>query len=92
MSTLGKEIATYYVDNTGAVPVVTAEQNVQMTVDGVEVGLGSDGTSLLDTSGADATDWCVALENDLVDGDNVWQYSATDGLQGPLAADTCPDA
>jgi prepilin-type N-terminal cleavage/methylation domain-containing protein len=97
VSTVGKEIATYYVDGTGTLSA-TASGKV-LTV--AETGAGStysatinlsDGTAVKTDvknigTGANppiATNWCVALTNP--DGQTKdWQYSA----QGGLAAGDC---
>ena len=80
VSTIGKEMATYYVDNIGAPPVIAVTGN-KLMFDAVDVGNASNGTALATTfqSGNSATTWCVALTNP--DGkDKIWKYSAVAGL------------
>ena len=79
VSTLGKEMATYYVDNIGAPPVVAVTNN-RLIFGGADIGPASTGT-VLSPAGAGVTsaDWCVALTNP--DGkDQTWKYSAVAGL------------
>ena len=84
VSTAGKEIATYYVDNTGAPPAV-AVAGGRITVDTVDVGAASNGTALLKQSGTNSTDWCVAFTNP--EGDTQdFSYSSQAGLE---AGDQC---
>ncbi len=81
VSTAGKEIATWYVDNTGAPPAVTVGGNpARVTVDGVDVGAASNGTALVTVSGTDSTDWCVAFTNPEGDVD-TYSYSSAAGLE-----------
>src|SRR5438270_2880524 len=51
VSTIGKEIATYFVDNTGTVSVVETSAG-RYQVNGNDVGKASSGVVLADTSGA----------------------------------------
>ena len=94
VSTLGKELAAYYVDGTGAAPTITlntttGHYNYAAGTVGVDQDLGpySDNVTAVATSGTDDTDWCVQ-----VDYDNGTQgtvtYSAAAGL-GDLGS-TCP--
>lgn len=90
VSTIGKEIATYYVDGT-AKPVLTqvaatqtARGKYQLTPTGGtarDIGVASDNVVLTDTSAkiVDSTDWCVAVVNSKGDTKN-WKYSASGGL------------
>ena len=79
VSTAGKEIATYYVDNTGAPPTVSIAAQ-RILVDGVDVGPASNGTTFLNLTGTDSTDWCVAFTNPEGKLDD-FQYSALSGLE-----------
>jgi prepilin-type N-terminal cleavage/methylation domain-containing protein len=79
VSTAGKEVATWYVDNTGAPPAVAVAGN-RITVSGVDVGPASNGTAFLAQSGTDSTDWCVAFTNPEGDVD-TFSYSAASGLE-----------
>ena len=87
VSTIGKEIATYYVDNTGAVPAV-AQAASRWTVAGVDAGKASNNVTLIDTSGTGSTDWCVSVQN-LEGSVKYFQYSAAGGLETSTAAG-CP--
>ncbi len=97
VSTLGKEIATYFVDN-------TAEPTVALTagryvVNGQDAGKASDGVGLVTTFGATATatgasatttgwkaeEWCIAL-NDDNGSTKTFKYSAQNGLESGQCA------
>jgi type IV pilus assembly protein PilA len=80
VSTIGKEIATYYVDGTAA-PAVSVSGD-QYTVNSVEVGRVSNNVELTWVPGGDdvtATNWCVGVTNSAGSVDN-YSYSATGGL------------
>ncbi len=91
VSTLGKEIATYYVDGTadptvGITPPTTAGQPAHYSVNGNDAGKQSAGmgTPILSWTPATAThsgsNWCVTLPitgNGTV---SATYYSATNGL------------
>jgi type II secretory pathway pseudopilin PulG len=79
VSTLGKEIATWYVDNDGPPPAVETDGGAYY-VDGFRVATVSTDVVLGGQTGSGATDWCVWVTNaqgDLKD----FQYSAYGGLQ-----------
>ena len=83
VSTIGKELATYYVDGTGTPAVTQTAAPVRYTVGGVDVGKASTNVTLdAVVSGAgiiDATHWCVAVTN--LQGDTKdYKYSARGGL------------
>jgi len=89
VSTLGKEIATWYVDGTGA-PYVGANGGEYVIGDsaaGAEaVGNQSANVEFGDFSGTDSTDWCVYVTNAQGDVAAVgYEYSA----EGGLAEGTC---
>jgi len=104
VSTLGKEIATYYVDNT-AVPTVTLTSG-RYVVAGNDAGKSSTGVVLngsygataaaadadnsLDTTGWTTNTWCVGLYNP--DGaQKTFKYSAQNGLEtGQCATASTP--
>jgi type IV pilus assembly protein PilA len=78
VSTLGKEVATWYVDHDGPPPSVENMAG-EYWVDGVWVGTMSPNVILGTVSGTGATDWCVWVRNpqgDLKD----FEYSAAGGL------------
>jgi type IV pilus assembly protein PilA len=91
VSTLGKEIATYYVDGTGIPPVTTASS--RYLVNAVDVGKVSDVNTLISTFGATTTAsaaatttswtsaaWCIAVYN-ASGSQKVYKYSAQNGLE-----------
>jgi type II secretory pathway pseudopilin PulG len=83
VATLGKEIATWYVDNDGPPPAVEASGG-QYLVDGYTVGDVSPGVVLGGVTGTGMRDWCVWVTNPEGDLKN-FEYSAERGLQ----AGTC---
>ena len=87
VSTIGKELATYYVDNT-AVPAV-AEAAGRYTLAGLDIGKSSANVDLNMIAGAgivDDTHWCVGVINTKGD-KKTYKYSARGGLeQGVCAA------
>ena len=89
VSTLGKEIATYYVDHTGAVPAVAitgAAPNQRYSVDSADVGATSDNVTAAVISGTGDTVWCVQLT--YTGGtETTVGYSAVAGM-GPVGS-TC---
>jgi type IV pilus assembly protein PilA len=91
VSTIGKELATYYVDGTSAVPVVTlvaGRYQLDVPVNGSEAAivkqdLGKNSTNVkLGAAGyKSATSWCVSVTN--AEGDKAvagYKYSAAGGL------------
>jgi type IV pilus assembly protein PilA len=90
VSTLGKEIATWFVDGTG-VPTVAASGG-EYTIDGEGVGNQSNNVVFGAFDGTNSTDWCVWVYN--LSGDVTTagaSYSAADGLQvGDSCGDTVP--
>jgi prepilin-type N-terminal cleavage/methylation domain-containing protein len=87
VSTLGKEIATYYVDNSGAVPAV-AGSGTRWTVATVDVGKQSNNVVLINSKGTSDSNWCVAVKNDQ-GSQKYFQYSAQGGLENSTATG-CP--
>jgi prepilin-type N-terminal cleavage/methylation domain-containing protein len=95
VSTIGKELATYFVDNT-AVPTISqtagASPRWQLTPPGagavvVDLGAASANVTLgATTNVVDDTHWCVAVTNAKGDKQN-FKYSAKSGLtQGTCGA------
>lgn len=78
VATLGKEIATWYVDNDGPPPAVVTEAG-HYYVDGVAVAPVSPNVTLGGQTGSGATDWCVWVTNPEGDVEN-FRYSAYGGL------------
>jgi len=87
VTTVGKEIATYFVDATAA-PTVTLTAGREYQVAGVTVGRASQATitTLTPLFGATpANQWCVDLTN--TSGSTAtWKYSAKGGLQSGACA------
>jgi type IV pilus assembly protein PilA len=78
VTTLGKEIATWYVDNDGPPPAVETDGGAYY-VDGVMVATVSADVVLGGQTGSGANDWCVWVTNpegDLKD----FRHSAMEGL------------
>ena len=98
VSTIGKEIATYFVDNTAA-PSNVAIVSGQYQVNGSDVGRPSNNIQLITTyggtetrgtsittTGMTATAWCVAVKHNGSSA-QAWKYSAAGGLaQGNCSA------
>jgi len=91
VSSLGKEIATYFVDNTTA-PAIT-QASGRYTVNAVDAGKSSDTNVLINTygttytagnlattSGMTSSAWCVAVYN-ANGSQKVYKYSAQNGLE-----------
>jgi type IV pilus assembly protein PilA len=80
VSTIGKEVATWYVDNTAA-PTV-AQTGTNYTIGGTSIGNRSGNVSYNTTNSTftSPTAWCVTV--DVTDGTvPSFQYSAAGGLQ-----------
>jgi prepilin-type N-terminal cleavage/methylation domain-containing protein len=93
VSTLGKEIATYFVDNTAAPTVAVVSGRYQVNGASGDAGKVSDVNTLLSTYGSTYTAassatttgwtssaWCVALYN-ASGSQKVYKYSAQNGLE-----------
>jgi type IV pilus assembly protein PilA len=93
VSTIGKEVATYYVDGTGVpvISVVLGKYTLTPPV-GAAVTLGNQSTSVvLGTNKINSSlDWCVAVNNPLGDksllANGGYSYSSAAGLQNNV----CP--
>jgi prepilin-type N-terminal cleavage/methylation domain-containing protein len=79
VSTIGKEIATWYVDNTGAPPAV-AQAAGRWTLGGTDIGKVSTNVALINEKGTGSSDWCVAVQNPN-GSQKYYMYSAAGGLQ-----------
>jgi type IV pilus assembly protein PilA len=78
-STVGKEIATYYVDGTTA-PVVN-QTGGRYTLGGADIGKASTNVVYNGGTFASSTTWCVQFTNASGStGNTVWSYSAANGL------------
>ena len=89
VSTLGKEIATYYVDGTGTVTLAGGD-GATYTLNGDTVGNSSTNVVITSTSAqasAGSTAWCVSVTNaegdvaDAVGDGEGYMYSAEGGLE-----------
>ena len=85
VSSLGKEIATYFIDNTNppaAANQVAINAGGQYTFNGATVGRRSQASITLNNQGyTSSTAWCVSLTNANGSGTPIWKYSAQNGLQ-----------
>ena len=82
VATLGKEIATYYVDNSGPVPPIEADGGYYEidTGGGNFVGFPiSEGVEFGSVEGTGPTDWCVWVFT-TAGNESEFQYSAAGGL------------
>ncbi len=86
VSTIGKEIATYYVDSTSAV-TVAGGSGADWTLNTESIGNSSANVALKasPTSAMRATNWCVSVVNDSGDKTTTTNggvsYSAKNGMQ-----------
>jgi type IV pilus assembly protein PilA len=84
VSTVGKEVATYFVDGAeGAVSAAISGGEATISIGGVALANKvkvSNGTAYVDASGTKSTDWCVAFTNP--NGSTKgFKYSAAAGLE-----------
>ncbi len=87
VSTIGKELATYYVDNTAKPTLALTDARYTLTAGTVvvDVGKASDSVTVNASSNAattgivDSSRWCVAVTNDK-GSQKVFKYSAKGGL------------
>ncbi len=84
VSSIGKEVATYFVDNM-TVPANTAlgvNATGQYTFNGTVVGRKSQSAiTIASQNYTSSTSWCIALTNPNGTGTGTWKYSAVNGLQ-----------
>jgi type IV pilus assembly protein PilA len=78
VSTLGKEIATYYVDHIDPDPVITIQDGVYYLLDD-PIGNVYVGNKVTDQYYNSPSDWCVEVTNDRGNL-KTFNYSAQDGL------------
>ncbi|WP_061962167.1 prepilin-type N-terminal cleavage/methylation domain-containing protein [Demequina flava] len=85
VSTLGKEVATWFVDETAGPNIEQSAVGEDYTIDSEVVSAASDNVLLEtgDNTGNDSTDWCVSVSNDKGDvaATTGYQYSAQGGLE-----------
>jgi prepilin-type N-terminal cleavage/methylation domain-containing protein len=82
VSTIGKEVATWFVDNLG-MPAVTQPGGVgtDYLIEGESIGNASANVALVGSiTGTNATNWCVHVTNAQGSVKN-FEYSAMNGLQ-----------
>jgi prepilin-type N-terminal cleavage/methylation domain-containing protein len=90
VSTLGKEVATYFVDGTG-VPTIAITNN-RYVVNGTDAGKVSKGvvSAQIVTTGMTQKAWCVGLTNPN-GSQKDYEYSAQNGLEaGTCTSPTAP--
>jgi prepilin-type N-terminal cleavage/methylation domain-containing protein len=86
VTTIGTEIATYYVDNPALATDVVAQTgtapNLRYTLNTVDIGKSSTGITVTDSKfTTSTTKWCVSLTNPNGSaGKTIWKYSAANGL------------
>ncbi|KQT98176.1 prepilin-type N-terminal cleavage/methylation domain-containing protein [Sanguibacter sp. Leaf3] len=85
VSTIGKEVATYFVDSTTAPTVAQSADKKTYTIGSDKIGNASANvvfTGLVPATGATSENWCVAVTNAKGDKAKVgFKYSAAGGLQ-----------
>ena len=85
VSTLGKEIATWFVDTADPPATVAGGAGDDYTIAGESIGNSSQNVTLtaVVTTGWTATNWCVHVTNDQGDKSKTlgFSYSAENGLQ-----------
>lgn len=89
VSTIGKELATYWVDGAAA-PTGPAASGTRYTLNGADIGAQSANVTLVagkEFVGTDSTAWCVSVTNPKGSQQN-YKYSAAGGL----ATGTCAAA
>ncbi|WP_062078880.1 prepilin-type N-terminal cleavage/methylation domain-containing protein [Demequina globuliformis] len=94
VSTLGKEVATWFVDNTAGPKIEQASTGADYTIGSEVVSKASDNVTLAngDNTGKDSTTWCVSVTNDKGDVSKAkgYQYSAQGGLEEGNCGTTIP--
>ncbi|WP_337251893.1 prepilin-type N-terminal cleavage/methylation domain-containing protein [Cellulomonas fimi] len=81
VSTVGKEIATWYVDNPAATAVPFTQTATEYQIDGQKISNRSENVSVALTAGATATTWEVVATNSFSGNTKTYSYSAANGLQ-----------
>jgi type IV pilus assembly protein PilA len=100
VSTIGKEIATYWIDNTaaptgfsisgGRYALTAASGNVDMGKNSANVVLNSTVAGALNATAWTANAWCVGVNNPN-GSQKTYKYSAQNGLEsGQCASNTTP--
>jgi prepilin-type N-terminal cleavage/methylation domain-containing protein len=79
VSTIGKEVATYFVDHAAVPAPVVAQAGGRWTLDGEDIGKVSNNVVLDEQHFTSTTSWCVGVSN--AEGSVVdFKYSAASGL------------
>src|SRR5690554_1967479 len=82
VSTIGKEIATYFVDSTTGPTVAQSAVGGEYTIDGDKIGNASDNVVLGTVNVTDSATWCVDVTNPKGDKSVTgFRYSAAGGLE-----------
>ena len=81
VSTVGKEIATWYVDNPANDAVPFTQTGSEYFIGGEKIGNASDNVTVVLVGTPTATDWRVRATNSFSTSTKVFEYSAEDGLQ-----------
>ena len=86
VSTIGKEISSYYVDGAAGAVTLAISGNVATTTVGTvpittRVSTGTVAATANATFGTTSTTWCVALTNAGGSSTPTWRYSAARGLE-----------
>jgi prepilin-type N-terminal cleavage/methylation domain-containing protein len=93
VSTVGKEIATYFVDNTNTTSLAVGKNaaGTRWQLSGgaltapQDLGAVSNGVTLIDTVLTDANTWCVAMQN-TAGAQDYFMYSSANGLTTATSA------
>jgi len=83
VSTVGKEIATYYVDGTAVPTIAIASGRYTLTPlagTAADIGASSANVSVNNQTITDSTHWCVSLTNSKGSSAPTYKYSAKAGL------------
>ncbi len=89
VSTLGKEMATYFVDWDGVTQPVITVTDGEYYLNGVYIGEQTPGIALTDQYAHGSRDWCVEVSSEAAPTE-VYTYSAQEGLQQGTCASLTP--
>ncbi|MBF0721415.1 prepilin-type N-terminal cleavage/methylation domain-containing protein [Sanguibacter inulinus] len=82
VSTIGKEVATYFVDSATAPTIKQTAVGGEYQLNDVKIGNASANVVLTGLKGTTSEDWCVAVTNPKGDKSKTgYKYSAAGGLQ-----------
>jgi type IV pilus assembly protein PilA len=94
VSSLGKEVATYFVDNmqVPGTSAIAINSSGQYTFNGTVLGRKSQAAITISSQNyTSSTAWCIALANPDGAGNGIWKYSAVNGLQSGACSTTAGD-